>query len=99
MSKKTTFSISKKVWLWPSEIMPWHFIYVDGKEKEYIEKTAQKSRNGLVKIQATIGKTFWQTSLLPFKKDDAYLIAIKKEVRGREGIMVGDIVKITFTLI
>lgn len=97
MNKK--FSIQKKVWLWPGEVMPWHFVYVDGKEKEYVEKFAQKSRNGLVKIEAVIGKTSWQTSLLPFKKDNAYLIAIKKEVRKKEGIMVGDIIKITYTLI
>lgn len=99
MGKKTIFSISKKVWLWPSEIMPWHFIYVDGAEKEYIEKHARKSRNGLIKIEASIGKTSWQTSLLPFKKDNTYLIALKKEVRAKEGIMVGDTVKISFKLI
>lgn len=99
MSAKDTLTISKKVWLWPGENLPWHFVYVDGEEKEYIEKYARKSRNGLVKIEATIGKTSWQTSLLPFKKDNTYLIALKKEVRNREGIMVGDTVKICFKLI
>lgn len=99
MSEKNKFTISKKVWLWPGEIMRWHFVYVDGKEKEYIETHARKSRNGLVKIEATIGNTSWQTSLLPFKKDRSYLIALKKEVRSKEGILVGDIVKISFKLI
>ncbi len=99
MGVKNKFTISKKVWLWPGEVMPWHFVYVDGKEKEYIKTHAIKSRNGLVKIEARIGRTSWNTSLLPFKKDDTYLIALKKEVRNKEGIMVGDIVKINFTLV
>jgi len=91
-----TFRIQKKVWIWPGNMSAWHFVYVDGKEKNYIEKYGKKSRNGLIKIEAVIGKTTWQTSLLPFKKDNTYLIAIKKQVRDREQILEGDIVTINF---
>ncbi len=91
-----TFHIQKKVWVWPGNISAWHFIYVDGTEKEYIEKHGNKSKNGLIRIEATIGKTTWQTSLLPFKKDNTYLIALKKQVREKEQIIEGDMITIHF---
>jgi hypothetical protein len=90
--------ISKKVWVWPGNMSAWYFIYVDGKEKEYVDRHGKKSRNGLIKIDATVGKTTWQTSLLPYKKDNAYLIALKKQVRIKECILEGDIITVNFKL-
>ena len=95
----TKFCIQKKVWIWPGNMSAWHFVYVDGKEKEYAEKHGRKSRNGLIKIEARVGKTSWQTSLLPFKKDNTYLIAIKKEVRDKEDVSEGDIITIHFRFV
>jgi hypothetical protein len=92
---KKSFHFQKKVWLWPGENAPWHFVYVDGKEKDTIKKTANKHHMGMVRVKVKIRKTEWETSLLPHKREDCYLLALKKEIRNKEGIMVGDTIDFT----
>lgn len=50
---------------------------------------------GSIPVIATIGKTTWQTSLFPIKKGH-YFIPIKKEVRVKEDLFVGDKVTISY---
>lgn len=97
---KDKFSFKAKVWLWPG-FASWHFVYVDKNISERIFEMVNKrkvktSPNGLVPIIAKIGKTEWQTSLLPHKKEKTYLIAIKSKVRKTEGIYDGSEIKIIF---
>lgn len=91
------FEVEGKVWRWQGE-SPWHFVYVNEKTSRQIRDMKRAGRNGLVRIQATIGKTSWSTSLFP-TKDGPYLIAIKAEVRRAEGVGDGDKVEIECTLI
>ena len=94
------FVFNTKVWLWPG-FTGWHFVYVDKKISDLIykkikEKKLKTSPNGLIPIKAKIGKTEWTTSLFPHKKENIYLIAIKKKVRKAEAIFDRDNVKISF---
>ncbi len=91
------FEVEGKVWRWQGE-SPWHFVYVNEKVSRQIRDMKRAGRNGLVRIKAQIGKTEWTTSLFP-TKDGPYLIAVKTQVRGAEGIGDGDKVKIICTLI
>jgi hypothetical protein len=97
---KDKFSFKAKVWLWPG-FASWHFVYVNQKVVNKIlklnkDKKIKTSANGLIPIIAKIGKTEWQTSLLPHKKEKTYLIAIKSKVRKTEGIYDGSEIKIIF---
>ncbi len=91
------FEIEGKVWRYQGE-SPWHFVYVPEKLSRQIKDTARASKNGLVRIKATIGDTTWTTALFP-TKDGPYLIAVKAQVREREVIDNGDKVKISVTLL
>lgn len=75
----------------------WHFVYVDDKYYEDI-KARQKNRRGFgaVKVRVTMGKTKWETSIFPSKKDGTYLLPIKESVRIAEGIRDGN--QITYTI-
>lgn len=95
----TIFTVTNKVWIWPGDSANWYFIYVDGKEKEYVSQNAKTHHNGMVRVQARIGTTTWETSLFPHKREQCYLLAIKKSVRKQEGIMEGDGVTVEVTLI
>ncbi len=89
------FTISGKVFIWPGE-MGWHFIYVD---KKNVAKIRKSNPRGFVKIRATLGKTSWETSLFPYKKEDTYLLAVKKAIRQKESVFSGDLVKVKIELI
>ncbi|MGI9118032.1 MAG: DUF1905 domain-containing protein [Minisyncoccia bacterium] len=90
---KKNFTIKSKVWRWPGD-GGWHFVTLDKKLSENIRKVYTK---GFVKINATIGKTTWATSLFPHKQA-GYLLCISKKVRKTEGILEGDEVKIKIVL-
>jgi hypothetical protein len=51
---------------------------------------------GLIPIRATVGKSSWDTSLLPMG-DGTHFIAINARVRKKEGVEVGDSITISFT--
>ncbi|MGN6127917.1 MAG: DUF1905 domain-containing protein [Humibacter sp.] len=47
---------------------------------------------GSVKVEATLGSSRWSTSVFP-ERDGSFVIAIKKAIRKREGVDVGDTVR------
>lgn len=91
------FIVSGKVFVWPGDL-GWHFIYIDKKTVEKIRKSATHAR-GFVKIKATLGKTSWETSLFPYKREDTYLLAIKKAIRQKESVFDGDFIKVKIELV
>ena len=97
---KKNFNIQAKVWRWPG--LPaqagdggWHFVNLDKKVSKQIRDVYTR---GFVKVYATIGRTSWDASLLPSKRDASYLLCVKKLVRQKEGIFDGDMVKIKFKI-
>lgn len=53
--------------------------------------TFQTARGwGSIRVRIRIGKTEWNTSLLPDKKSGTYLFAIKADVRKAEKLSDGD---------
>jgi len=45
-----------------------------------------------VKVEVTLGSSRWRTSIFP-ENDGSYVLAIKKAIRTREGVGVGDTVR------
>jgi hypothetical protein len=46
-----------------------------------------------VKVSVTLGASRWATSIFP-ESDGRYVVAIKKSVRDREGVELGDTVRL-----
>ena len=95
-----SFEVKGKVWRYQGE-GAWHFVYVPKDLSQRIkDATRNKKKVGFhfIRVKATIGKTSWTTTLFP-TKDGPYLIAIKADVRHKEGIAEGDSVKIMCTLV
>lgn len=53
---------------------------------------------GSVRVEVTIGETAWSTSLFPSKELGAYVLPIKRAVREREGISVGDTIAVAISV-
>jgi len=89
------YKVHANVWKWQGD-MAWYFINLDTALSEKIRESRGK---GMVKIQAQIGKSSWNTSLLYHTEARTYLIAIKKLIRRKEQLIEGSEVKVNFTLI
>ena len=89
--------ISGEVWYWrgPS---PFYFVTVPKKQGAKIKEIAAAVTYGwgVIPVTAKSGRSEWTTSLFP--KDGTYVIPIKKVVREKEEIEVGDTVKIVLEI-
>ncbi|MBI2120646.1 MAG: DUF1905 domain-containing protein [Parcubacteria group bacterium] len=92
--KPNQYKIKEKVWLYPGAT-PWHFVSVPKKQAGEIKKKFGSNRRGFgsLPVSVTIGKTKWKTSIFPEKKMGEYFLPLKAEVRKKEGIMNGDIIR------
>ncbi|MFZ2555733.1 MAG: DUF1905 domain-containing protein [Minisyncoccia bacterium] len=94
-----SFEVKGKVWRYPG-LGGWHCLYVPQQLSQRLRdmvRAKQKTGVAFVRIKATVGKTSWNTTLFP-TKDGPYLLAIKAEVRHKEGIAEGDMTKISCIL-
>ncbi len=84
------FSVRGVVWRWAPDASNagWFFVTVDGQVAAQIRFAAPgcTSRFGSIRVQATIGKTSWRTSLFPHRASSGFLLPLKAEVRRREKI-------------
>ncbi len=87
--------MTEKVFLYPGESANWHFVPITKKVGQEIKETYGKSSRGFgaVKVEVTIGKTTWLTSMFPDKYSGSYLLPLKAEVRKKEEIEAGEKVK------
>jgi hypothetical protein len=94
------FRFDAELWLHEGEAA-WHFVTVPGGVSDAIEaETAGRRRGfGSVRVRATVGKTTWTTSVFPDRGRRAFLLPVKKDVRAREGIRVGDVVPVSLELV
>lgn len=88
-----TFRVSDKVELFPQK-GGWHFIRIP---KAMTKPLAHKADRGVIAVKATVGKTSWDTSLLPMG-DDTHFIALNAKVRKNENIKLGNEIEIVFIL-
>jgi hypothetical protein len=88
---------SGEVWFWrgPS---PFHFVTVPESESREIGDVSKLLTYGwgVIPVSASTGETDWTTSLIP--KDGRYLVPLKKAVRVREDITIGDVVEVNLIL-
>ena len=88
------------LWLWEGDA-PWHFLTVPEEISDEIEFRTSERRTGFgaVRVEVTVGSTTWRTSLFPDKGRQAYVLPVKKEVRDREQLAVGDELSVTVEVV
>jgi hypothetical protein len=94
-----SYTFDSAIWLHSGG--SWHFVTLPHDQSDEIdERTMDTTRGfGSVRVQVTIGSSTWATSLFPDSKEQAYVLPIKKPVRTKEGIAVGDIVTVHIELV
>jgi len=88
---------SGEMWFWRGPA-PWHFITVPDEECGALEAASALVTYGwgMIPVTARVGETRWKTSLFP--KDGRYIVPVKAQVRGAEGLDVGDMVTVRLTV-
>jgi len=87
------FSVSGKVEIFPLD-NPWVYVSV---HRKFANLLKNKADRGLVPITATLGKSTWNTSLMPMG-DGTQFIPLSAKIRKAEGIMVGESIRLSFAL-
>lgn len=95
-----TYSFTGEVYEYPGT-GAWHFVNLPEAAADEIEDLTRDTRRGFgsVRVEVTIGKTTWQTSIFPDTKAGTYLLPVKKPVRRAEGLADGSKAKIKLRLI
>lgn len=89
-----------KLWEWEGK-GAWCFVSLP---KEYYDRiksisSTPKRGFGSVKIEASVGKTVWKTSIFPDTKSGTYLLPFKKEIRKAENLNIGSVIDMKVRLI
>lgn len=72
----------------------WIYIRVPTK---ITKELLHRADRGLIPIEATVGRTSWNTSLMPMG-DGTHFIALNAKVRNKENIEVGKTIPVSFEL-
>ena len=76
------------------ENMPWWFVRVPKQVSSPYEVLADR---GLIAVTARVGKSSWQTSLLPYG-DNTHFIALSAKIRKANNIKLDDTIIVEFEL-
>jgi len=99
MTLKKKYTVKGKIFAYSVDPTSWYFIYVDKKDSAEIKNRATKKVGfGFVPVEVTLKKTIWRTTLFP-TKEGPYLISLKKMVRQKEDLFVGERITLTFRLL
>jgi hypothetical protein len=89
------------LWIWKGEAAGrWYFLTVPEEQSAEIKAHGFESPRGFgsVKVEARIGDVTWRTSVFPLNSG-GYVLPVKKEIRCRAGIGVGDEVETILELL
>lgn len=97
---RNAYRFDAELWLHDGDAA-WCFVTVPADVSDDIEaRTAEHPRGfGSVRIKATVGTTTWTTSVFPDRKRAAYVLPVKKEVRKRESLDVGQRLTVTMEVV
>ena len=89
-----------ELWLHDGEA-GWCFVTVPGEVSDDVRARTAGARRGFgaVRVRVRVGATTWTTSLFPDAARGAYLLPVKREVRARERLDVGDRVLVEVELL
>lgn len=87
--KKTEYAITANVWLYQGS-GAWHFVTIPKKISDEIKvRYSDLVRGwGSLRVNVTVGKTQWATSIFFDKELSCYILPIKASVRKAEGIVI-----------
>ena len=89
--------VTGEVFFWRGPA-PHHFVGVPQDQCELLHEVAAEVTYGwgMVPVTVRMGRATWPTSLWP--KDGGYIVPLRKDMRARAGVELGDTVTLTLTV-
>lgn len=95
-----TYEFESTLWAWAARKELWVFATVpDDASDEIADQPRPPSGFGAVKVRVRLGPSTWETSIFPGGDGGAYVLPVKKAVRAKADVAVGDAVTIAIELI
>jgi hypothetical protein len=95
-----SYEFESTLWAWAARKELWVFATVpDDASAEIADQPRAPSGFGAVKVRVRLGPSTWETSIFPGVDGEAYVLPVKKAVRAKAGVGVGDTVAIAIELI
>jgi len=92
------YTFTSELWRWAARTDSWFFLTVPEDQSDEISAIPRPPRGfGGVRVEVTVGRTTWRTSIFP--GTDAYVLPIKRAVLNAEGIEQGDLVDARIELV
>ncbi|MFQ5522821.1 MAG: DUF1905 domain-containing protein [Acidimicrobiia bacterium] len=89
---------SGPLWEYQGEA-PWVFVTLPVDAADRIrERFPAPGGFGTIKVEVELGESRWQTSLFPDKASGSFLLPIKRAIRDREGLAIGEAVEVSVGL-
>lgn len=102
MPKTVAHEFDAELWTWDARRADtWVFLSLPTEVADDVLDRAEGVTRGFgsVRVEATVGRTVWRTSIFPDKKAGTYLLPVKKAVRAAEGLTSGDTVHVRLELL
>jgi hypothetical protein len=89
------YEFEAELWRWEARRDLWVFARLPlDISQEIHDQPHPPAGWGSVKVMVTLGGSRWSTSIFPESADGAYTLAIKGSIRKKEGVGLGDVVRI-----
>ena len=98
-SSSQEWSFDAPVWRWREG--SWRFVTVPEDVSDEVDETVGGLTGGFgsVRVEVTVGRTVWRTSLFPSSEAGAYVLPVKKAVRVAEGLADDAVAEVTIRLV
>jgi len=94
-----SYEFESTLWAWAARKELWVFATLPHDVSDEIaERPRPPSGFGAVPVRVRLGDSTWETSIFPGVDEGAYVLPIKKAVRAKAGVEVGDTVAIRVEL-
>lgn len=72
-----------------------HFLVIESVHFHQLRKDFGSKRRGFdsLKVEVVLGEQHWQTSIFADTSAEVYLLPVKAQVRKKEGLELGDLLK------
>lgn len=95
-----TFAFESELTPWEATSATWVFATVPKDDSEEICEIVPHRRGfGSVRVRVELDGIQWATSIFPDSKSGCFVLPLKKQVRTKAGVDIGDVVELEITLL
>lgn len=100
MAVSDPFVFDAELWEWQGPAA-WCFVSLPEELTDEIDGrfSHRAAGFGSIRVEVTVGRTTWRTSVFPDVKRGTLILPVKKDVRRREGIDVGSVASFSLCVV